>query len=163
MFYGTEPYFKSGWNIMDGLLVVVSIIDLLMSLISESSPKIFGILRVSNLLYTHHTRKHYGTVDKVLSIHKVCTQITFIAAHLKRVKTIESYTSICVPPCIRVQCLTCCYKILCLRPSGLVNVFKLYYTSCSIACSAMHVRSCVHENNTPPLYGVRRFSDCSDR
>jgi len=47
MFYGTEPYFKSGWNIMDGLLVVVSIIDLLMSLISESSPKIFGILRVS--------------------------------------------------------------------------------------------------------------------
>lgn len=47
MFYGTEPYFQSGWNIMDGLLVVVSIIDLLMSLISESSPKIFGILRVS--------------------------------------------------------------------------------------------------------------------
>ncbi|XP_022162041.1 voltage-dependent T-type calcium channel subunit alpha-1G isoform X5 [Myzus persicae] len=50
MFYGTEPYFKSGWNIMDGLLVVVSIIDLLMSLISESSPKIFGILRVFRLL-----------------------------------------------------------------------------------------------------------------
>ncbi|KAF0761932.1 voltage-dependent T-type calcium channel subunit alpha-1H-like isoform X2, partial [Aphis craccivora] len=50
MFYGSEPYFKSGWNIMDGLLVVVSIIDLLMSLISESSPKIFGILRVFRLL-----------------------------------------------------------------------------------------------------------------
>ncbi|XP_050424042.1 voltage-dependent T-type calcium channel subunit alpha-1G isoform X2 [Adelges cooleyi] len=50
MFYGTEPYFKSGWNIMDGLLVIVSIIDLLMSLISESSPKIFGILRVFRLL-----------------------------------------------------------------------------------------------------------------
>lgn len=47
MFYGIDPYFKSGWNIMDGLLVIVSIIDLLMSLISESSPKIFGILRVS--------------------------------------------------------------------------------------------------------------------
>ncbi|XP_050521806.1 voltage-dependent T-type calcium channel subunit alpha-1G-like isoform X2 [Daktulosphaira vitifoliae] len=50
MFYGKEPYFKSGWNIMDGFLVVVSIIDLLMSLISESSPKIFGILRVFRLL-----------------------------------------------------------------------------------------------------------------
>uniref|UniRef100_A0A8D9B9F1 Voltage-dependent T-type calcium channel subunit alpha-1G n=1 Tax=Cacopsylla melanoneura TaxID=428564 RepID=A0A8D9B9F1_9HEMI len=50
MFYGTEPYFKSGWNIMDGLLVIVSIIDLLMSIISDSSPKIFGILRVFRLL-----------------------------------------------------------------------------------------------------------------
>ncbi|KAL1453024.1 hypothetical protein WDU94_007201 [Cyamophila willieti] len=50
MFYGTEPYFKSGWNIMDGLLVIVSIIDLLMSVISDSSPKIFGILRVFRLL-----------------------------------------------------------------------------------------------------------------
>lgn len=47
MFYGGEDaYFKSGWNIMDGALVVISIIDLLMSLISESSPRIFGILRV---------------------------------------------------------------------------------------------------------------------
>ncbi|XP_072152992.1 voltage-dependent T-type calcium channel subunit alpha-1G isoform X2 [Bemisia tabaci] len=50
MFYGTEPYFSSGWNIMDGLLVIISIIDLLMSLISDSSPKIFGILRVFRLL-----------------------------------------------------------------------------------------------------------------
>lgn len=37
----------TGWNIMDGSLVLVSIVDLMMSLISESSPKIFGILRVS--------------------------------------------------------------------------------------------------------------------
>ncbi|KAF6199055.1 hypothetical protein GE061_007080 [Apolygus lucorum] len=50
MFYGKEPYFSSGWNIMDGLLVVISIVDLLMSLLSESSPRIFGILRVFRLL-----------------------------------------------------------------------------------------------------------------
>lgn len=37
---------------MDGSLVLVSIIDLLMSLISDSSPKIFGILRVSIKLST---------------------------------------------------------------------------------------------------------------
>lgn len=43
-----------GWNIMDGSLVLVSIIDLLMSLISDSSPKIFGILRVSIKLSTTH-------------------------------------------------------------------------------------------------------------
>lgn len=47
MFYGPEAYFTSGWNIMDGSLVIISIIDLLMSLVSESSPRIFGILRVS--------------------------------------------------------------------------------------------------------------------
>lgn len=50
MFYGQDAYFTSGWNIMDGSLVIISIIDLLMSLISESSPRIFGILRVFRLL-----------------------------------------------------------------------------------------------------------------
>ncbi|XP_055600094.1 voltage-dependent T-type calcium channel subunit alpha-1G isoform X2 [Uranotaenia lowii] len=50
MFYGADAYFTSGWNIMDGSLVIISIIDLLMSLISESSPRIFGILRVFRLL-----------------------------------------------------------------------------------------------------------------
>nr|XP_036215545.1 uncharacterized protein LOC106617992 isoform X1 [Bactrocera oleae] len=50
MFYGTDAYFTSGWNIMDGSLVTISIIDLLMSLFSQSSSKIFGILRVFRLL-----------------------------------------------------------------------------------------------------------------
>lgn len=47
MCYGPNAYFTSGWNIMDGSLVIISIVDLFMSLISESSPRIFGILRVS--------------------------------------------------------------------------------------------------------------------
>lgn len=46
MCYGPDAYFTSGWNIMDGSLVIISTVDLLMSLISESSPRIFGILRV---------------------------------------------------------------------------------------------------------------------
>lgn len=50
MFYGKDAYFTSGWNIMDGSLVMISIIDLLMGLLSESSPRIFGILRVFRLL-----------------------------------------------------------------------------------------------------------------
>lgn len=50
MFYGKDAYFTSGWNIMDGSLVIISIIDLLILLISESSPRIFGILRVFRLL-----------------------------------------------------------------------------------------------------------------
>jgi len=35
---------------MDGSLVIISIIDLSMSLLSSSSPRIFGILRVNSLL-----------------------------------------------------------------------------------------------------------------
>jgi voltage-dependent calcium channel T type alpha-1G len=50
MFYGPNAYFTSGWNIMDGSLVVISIIDLLMTIVSDSSPRIFGILRVFRLL-----------------------------------------------------------------------------------------------------------------
>lgn len=50
MLYGADAYFTSGWNIMDGALVIISIVDLLMSLISSSSPRIFGILRVFRLL-----------------------------------------------------------------------------------------------------------------
>lgn len=50
MFNGPNAYFNSGWNIMDGSLVTISIIDLLMSLLSHSSPRIFGILRVFRLL-----------------------------------------------------------------------------------------------------------------
>lgn len=50
MFNGAEAYFNSGWNIMDGSLVIISIVDLLMSLLSQSSPRIFGILRVFRLL-----------------------------------------------------------------------------------------------------------------
>ncbi|RZC35961.1 voltage-dependent T-type calcium channel subunit alpha-1G, partial [Asbolus verrucosus] len=50
MCYGPNAYFTSGWNIMDGSLVIISIVDLLMSLISSSSPRIFGILRVFRLL-----------------------------------------------------------------------------------------------------------------
>ncbi|XP_071560721.1 ca[2+]-channel protein alpha[[1]] subunit T isoform X3 [Temnothorax nylanderi] len=50
MLYGPDAYFTSGWNIMDGSLVIISIIDLSMSLLSASSPRIFGILRVFRLL-----------------------------------------------------------------------------------------------------------------
>ena len=46
MFYGKDAYFTSGWNIMDGLLVIISVVDVLMSFLSSGSPRIFGILRV---------------------------------------------------------------------------------------------------------------------
>lgn len=69
MFYGKEPYFQSGWNIMDGSLVSVSIIDILMSLISDSSPRIFGILRVSMNLNFKRELKFWITLITVVTEH----------------------------------------------------------------------------------------------
>ncbi|CAH0564653.1 unnamed protein product [Brassicogethes aeneus] len=50
MCYGPNAYFTSGWNIMDGSLVIISIIDIVMFLITDTSSRIFGILRVFRLL-----------------------------------------------------------------------------------------------------------------
>lgn len=48
---------------MDGSLVTISIIDLLMSLISESSPKIFGILRVSVVCDVTCRNRYEGSIS----------------------------------------------------------------------------------------------------
>jgi voltage-dependent calcium channel T type alpha-1G len=51
-YIGEECYLKSGWNVMDGFLVGISLVDALVTLSARSSPKIFGILRVFRLLRT---------------------------------------------------------------------------------------------------------------
>ncbi|KAG8196966.1 hypothetical protein JTE90_009024 [Oedothorax gibbosus] len=50
LWYGRGAYFRSGWNVMDGFVVGISLVDFLLSLAAEGSPKIFGILRVFRLL-----------------------------------------------------------------------------------------------------------------
>ncbi|KAL1497716.1 hypothetical protein ABEB36_008627 [Hypothenemus hampei] len=50
MCYGPNAYFTSGWNIMDGALVIISLVDILMFLINDTTSRIFGILRVFRLL-----------------------------------------------------------------------------------------------------------------
>lgn len=59
--YGTDAYLRSGWNVMDGSLVITSIIDLATTqpttLISQNveqdaSTRIFTMLRVFRLLRT---------------------------------------------------------------------------------------------------------------
>jgi voltage-dependent calcium channel T type alpha-1G len=50
LFYGEHAYFKSGWNIMDGSLVLISVIDTTMTAIFGSASKIFDILRVFRLV-----------------------------------------------------------------------------------------------------------------
>eukprot|EP00063_Salmo_salar_P060105 XP_014034940.1 PREDICTED: voltage-dependent T-type calcium channel subunit alpha-1G isoform X4 [Salmo salar] len=49
---GDKAYLRSSWNILDGILVMISAIDILVSLVSNSSPKILGMLRVLRLLRT---------------------------------------------------------------------------------------------------------------
>ncbi|XP_036072935.1 voltage-dependent T-type calcium channel subunit alpha-1G isoform X4 [Oryzias melastigma] len=51
-FFGDKAYLRSSWNILDGMLVMISVIDILVSLISNSGTKILGMLRVLRLLRT---------------------------------------------------------------------------------------------------------------
>uniref|UniRef100_A0AC34QBU8 Voltage-dependent T-type calcium channel subunit alpha n=1 Tax=Panagrolaimus sp. JU765 TaxID=591449 RepID=A0AC34QBU8_9BILA len=48
---GPSSYFKDGWNILDGILVIISLVNVLMEMfVSGDSPKIFGVIRVLRLL-----------------------------------------------------------------------------------------------------------------
>ncbi|ULT83280.1 hypothetical protein L3Y34_012492 [Caenorhabditis briggsae] len=50
-FIGQSAYFKDGWNILDGILVVISLINVTFELLATGdSPKIFGVIRVLRLL-----------------------------------------------------------------------------------------------------------------
>lgn len=51
-YMGPNAYLKSGWNKIDIFLVVISTVDVIISLTAKSSHKIFGILRVFRLLRT---------------------------------------------------------------------------------------------------------------
>ncbi|XP_078257299.1 voltage-dependent T-type calcium channel subunit alpha-1G isoform X3 [Rhinoraja longicauda] len=50
--FGQKTYLKSSWNVLDGLLVLISVIDILVSMFSDSGTKILGMLRVLRLLRT---------------------------------------------------------------------------------------------------------------
>lgn len=50
LYYGHGAYLSDNWNIMDGALVGLSLFDLMLSIVADRSPRIFGILRVFRLL-----------------------------------------------------------------------------------------------------------------
>ncbi|XP_035812465.2 voltage-dependent T-type calcium channel subunit alpha-1I-like isoform X1 [Amphiprion ocellaris] len=52
LYFGNGVYLQSSWNVLDGLLVFVSLVDILVSLASTGGNRIFGILRVLRLLRT---------------------------------------------------------------------------------------------------------------
>ncbi|XP_069509038.1 voltage-dependent T-type calcium channel subunit alpha-1I isoform X2 [Ambystoma mexicanum] len=52
LYFGDQAYLRSSWNILDGFLVLVSLIDIVVSLASAGGAKILGVLRVLRLLRT---------------------------------------------------------------------------------------------------------------
>ncbi|XP_022256274.1 voltage-dependent T-type calcium channel subunit alpha-1G-like [Limulus polyphemus] len=50
LWYGEHAYLKSGWNVMDGILVSISLLDFILSVVAHGSSRIFAILRVFRLL-----------------------------------------------------------------------------------------------------------------
>lgn len=50
--FGKQTYLQSSWNVLDGLLVFVSLVDILVSLAYTGGNRILGILRVLRLLRT---------------------------------------------------------------------------------------------------------------
>uniref|UniRef100_A0A8C0K5P0 Calcium voltage-gated channel subunit alpha1 H n=1 Tax=Canis lupus dingo TaxID=286419 RepID=A0A8C0K5P0_CANLU len=49
---GDHAYLQSSWNVLDGLLVLVSLVDIIVAMASAGGAKILGILRVLRLLRT---------------------------------------------------------------------------------------------------------------
>ncbi|XP_053545406.1 voltage-dependent T-type calcium channel subunit alpha-1I [Bombina bombina] len=52
LYFGDQSYLRSSWNILDGFLVFVSLIDIVVSVASAGGAKILGVLRVLRLLRT---------------------------------------------------------------------------------------------------------------
>ncbi|KAM9210658.1 voltage-dependent T-type calcium channel subunit alpha-1H [Dugong dugon] len=49
---GEHAYLQSSWNVLDGLLVLVSLVDIVVAMASAGGAKILGVLRVLRLLRT---------------------------------------------------------------------------------------------------------------
>uniref|UniRef100_A0A8C2YCE9 Calcium voltage-gated channel subunit alpha1 I n=1 Tax=Coturnix japonica TaxID=93934 RepID=A0A8C2YCE9_COTJA len=52
LYFGDQAYLRSSWNVLDGFLVFVSLIDIVVSVASAGGAKILGVLRVLRLLRT---------------------------------------------------------------------------------------------------------------
>ncbi|KAM8908795.1 voltage-dependent T-type calcium channel subunit alpha-1I-like isoform 2-T2 [Spinachia spinachia] len=52
LFFGSESYCRSAWNVVDGSLVVASLVDIVVSMTPASHSKMLGILKVLRLLRT---------------------------------------------------------------------------------------------------------------
>jgi len=49
---GSDAYLKNGWNRIDFFLVVMSIVDIIITLVAENDVKILSLLKIMRLLRT---------------------------------------------------------------------------------------------------------------
>ena len=71
---GKESYLRNSWNVMDGLLVIISIVDVALTIhinltiksSSDTPPKMLGFIRVFRLLRT--LRALTGMIKKSVDI-----------------------------------------------------------------------------------------------
>lgn len=70
-FSGENTYLQSSWNILDGVLVFVSIIDIIVSMASAGGAKILGVLRVLRLLRTLRPLRYALINHRVWEMHEV--------------------------------------------------------------------------------------------
>lgn len=52
LWFGRNSYLRSAWNVMDGFLVVVSWVDVIVTLTTNTESSILGVLRVFRALRT---------------------------------------------------------------------------------------------------------------
>ncbi|NWQ74983.1 CAC1G protein, partial [Columbina picui] len=70
--FGEKAYLKSSWNVLDGVLVLISVIDILVSMVSDSGTKILGMLRVLRLLRTLRPLREILRTKPLLFLSPLC-------------------------------------------------------------------------------------------
>lgn len=65
LYVGEQAYLRSSWNILDGFLVFVSLIDIVVSM--AGGAKILGVLRVLRLLRTLRPLRYKHGLEPVVS------------------------------------------------------------------------------------------------
>lgn len=65
LYVGEQAYLRSSWNILDGFLVFVSLIDIVVSM--AGGAKILGVLRVLRLLRTLRPLRYKHGLKPVVS------------------------------------------------------------------------------------------------
>ena len=80
LYVGEQAYLRSSWNILDGFLVFVSLIDIVVSM--AGGAKILGVLRVLRLLRTlrplRYGRKSSDFLKNVFTAHPVFTPLFYL-------------------------------------------------------------------------------------
>ena len=70
-YIGEGAVFRSRWNRIDGMLVVMSSMDAIAHIVSKSSPKIFGIMRVFGVTSILRTLRSLRVISRSRSLRLV--------------------------------------------------------------------------------------------